>query len=63
MSSDLYSPLCMINLLVVLAFTMIAQTRGSHNRATEEQRSNLLKTAVKLTRPNTLGSQMEYTTK
>lgn len=51
-----YSPLHMINLTVVLAFPMIAQMHGSHNRATEKQRSNLLKTIV-----NTL-TQIMYTT-
>lgn len=41
---------------------MIAQLNGSQNRATEKQRSNLLKTAVKLTRNSTLGSQIMYIT-
>lgn len=38
------SPLHMTNLKVVLAFPMIAQMQGPYNRATKEQRNNLVKT-------------------
>lgn len=51
----------MINLNVILAFSMIAQIHGSHNGGTEAHRSNFLKTAVKLTTPNTLGAEIMYT--